>query len=509
MKILSPAQIYEADQATIKNLPISSTDLMEKASSKCFEWIIEQFPDPSRRIHVCCGMGNNGGDGLVISRLLIEKGFRVHTYLISFSEKRSEDFKINLTRLTEMSVSIKELRQGSDFPIIDKDDLVIDAIFGIGLKRTPNVFTKDFIQHLNASIATVISIDMPSGLFADSKVEDKEAVVKSTCTLSFQTPKLAFLLPDHQSYMNYWKILDIALDPFYLERVESDYRWIDHRFINNFIKKRERFSHKGTFGHSLLIGGSFGKIGAMILASRAALKAGSGLVSTYIPKCGYSAMQTSNPEVMVEVDDEKYLQFFNIKTKPNAIGIGPGLGTHLKTKKGFVEFVMDCKVPLVIDADGLNIISEHEDLLKMIPKNTILTPHPKEFQRLVGLWTNDYEKLEKQMDLSSRLQCVVVLKGAYTSIAYNGKLYFNSSGNPGLATAGSGDVLTGIITGLLAQGYTSMRAAILGVYIHGRFNPPTDHPSRGGFHGTLQLWEDFDIIWRCSSPHGSTRTYRG
>ena len=468
MKILSPAQIYEADQATIKNFPISSTDLMEKAGSKCYEWIIKQFPDPSRHIHVCCGMGNNGGDGLVIARLLLEKGFQVQTYLICFSEKRSDDFKVNLTRLTEMKASIKEVRQGDDFPVIHKEDLIIDAIFGIGLKRSPKGFTKDYIQHMNASGATLISIDIPSGLFAASQVQDKEAVVKSNYALSFQVPKLAFLLPDHQSYIKYWKILDIELDLAYLEKVESMHHFVDHKFITDFIKTRKRFSHKGTYGHSLLMGGSFGKVGAMILASKAALKAGSGLVSTYIPKCGYTAMQTSNPEVMVEVDDEKYLQFFNVKTKPDAIGIGPGLGTHLKTKKGFVEFVMHCKIPMVIDADGLNIISEYDDLLKIIPKDSILTPHPKEFQRLVGSWTDDYEKIAKQIDLSSKLQCVVVLKGAYTSIAYNGKLYFNSSGNPGLATAGSGDVLTGIITGLLAQGYTSLQAAILGVYIHGR-----------------------------------------
>ena len=468
MKILSPAQIYEADQATIKNLPISSTGLMEKAGSKCYEWIIKQFPDPSRHIHVCCGMGNNGGDGLVIARLLLEKGFQVQTYLICFSEKRSDDFKVNLTRLTEMKASIKEVRQGDDFPVIHKEDLIIDAIFGIGLKRSPKGFTKDYIQHMNASGATLISIDIPSGLFAASQVQDKEAVVKSNYALSFQVPKLAFLLPDHQSYIKYWKILDIELDLAYLEKVESMHHFVDHKFITDFIKTRKRFSHKGTYGHSLLMGGSFGKVGAMILASKAALKAGSGLVSTYIPKCGYTAMQTSNPEVMVEVDDEKYLQFFNVKTKPDAIGIGPGLGTHLKTKKGFVEFVMHCKIPMVIDADGLNIISEYDDLLKIIPKDSILTPHPKEFQRLVGSWTDDYEKIAKQIDLSSKLQCVVVLKGAYTSIACNGKLYFNSSGNPGLATAGSGDVLTGIITGLLAQGYTSLQAAILGVYIHGR-----------------------------------------
>ena len=468
MKILSPAQIYEADQATIKNFPISSTDLMEKAGSKCYEWIFHQFPEPNRPIHVCCGMGNNGGDGLVISRLLLEKGFQVQTYLICFSEKRSDDFKVNLIRLTEMKASIQEVRHVGDFPVINKHDLIIDAIFGIGLKRSPKGFTKDYIQHMNASGATIISIDIPSGLFAESQVQDKQAVVRSSYVLSFQVPKLAFMLSDHQLYMNYWKVLDIELDPAYLEKVETLYHFVDHKFITDFIKVRKRFSHKGTYGHSLLMGGSFGKVGAMILASKAALKAGSGLVSTYIPKCGYTAMQATNPEVMVEVDDEKYLQFFNVKTKPDAIGIGPGMGTHLKTKKGFVDFVMHCKVPMVIDADGLNIISEYDDLLKIIPKDSILTPHPKEFQRLVGSWTNDYEKLAKQIDLSSTLQCVVVLKGAYTSIAYNGKLYFNSSGNPGLATAGSGDVLTGIITGLLAQHYTSIEAAILGVYIHGR-----------------------------------------
>lgn len=468
MKILSPQQIREADKATIKNFPISSIDLMEKAASKCYDWISEKFPDRSQQIHVFCGMGNNGGDGLVISRLLLGKGFQVNTYLICFSEKRSTDFSVNLKRLTEMKPHIKEIRQRSDFPSIDQKDLVIDAVFGMGLKRSPTGFTKDCIQHINSCSSTVIAIDIPSGLFAQSEVQDREAVIHSKYTLSFQCPKLAFMLSDHQDYIENWNILDIELDHDYLASVDTSYHWVDHDFVANFIKKRQRFSHKGTYGHSLIIGGSFGKVGAIILASKASLKVGSGLVSSYIPKCGYTAMQTNIPEVMVEVDDDKYLQFFNVKTKPDAIGIGPGLGTHIKTKKGFVEFVLQCKLPLVIDADGLNIISEFKDLLNIIPKEAILTPHPKEFERLVGSWNNDYEKLEKQLSLSSRLQCVVVLKGAYTSIASQGQLFFNSTGNPGLATAGSGDVLTGIITGLLSQGYTSLQAAILGVYIHGR-----------------------------------------
>ncbi|MGI9532879.1 NAD(P)H-hydrate dehydratase, partial [Lutimonas sp.] len=269
-------------------------------------------------------------------------------------------------------------------------------------------------------------------------------------------------------FIGLWEVLDIELDADFLETIDTPYRLVQEKELKAIYKKREKFAHKGTFGHSLIIGGSFGKVGAVILASKAALKSGSGLVSTYIPKCGYAAMQSYNPEVMVEVDDEKIVQFFNFKTKPTAIGIGPGLGTHLKTKKGFVEFYSNCRIPMVIDADGLNIISEFSDLKKLLPKGTILTPHPKEFERLVGGWSNDYQKLEKLIDFSTKYHCVVVLKGAYTAIAYKNLVWFNPSGNTALATAGSGDVLTGIITSFLAQGYKPLEAALLGVYCHGR-----------------------------------------
>ena len=468
MKILSATQIYEADLATIKNQAISSTDLMERAAFTCFEWIVTRFPDRSRLIHVCCGMGNNGGDGLVISRLLIENGFLVHTYLINFSQNRSADFKVNLDKLMEMKADVSEVNKLEDFLLIQSQDLVIDAIFGIGLKRSPSGFTKKIIQNVNASNAEIISVDFPSGLFSAAPVMDKEAVIRARYTLTFQAPKLAFLLPESEAYIHEWKVLDIGLDKTYLKSLNSIYYLSDKSLVQSFLKVRKRFSHKGSFGHSLLIGGSYGKIGAMVLASMAALKAGSGLVSAYIPKCGYTAMQSANPEVMVEVDDENYIQYFNFKTRPSAIGIGPGLGTHLKTKKGFVDFFSKCKLPLVIDADGLNIISEFSDLSERIPDNTILTPHPKEFERLVGEWHDDFEKLDKLLDYSKKHKCVVVLKGSYTAIAYQGKVWFNMSGNPALATAGTGDVLTGIITGLLAQGYQSLEASLLGVYIHGR-----------------------------------------
>ncbi len=468
MKILSANQIYEADQATMKNEPISSTDLMERAGLACFNWMHHEFIHDLIVINVFCGMGNNGGDGLVISRLLIEKGYEVRSYLVNFSENRSKDFQINLDRLKDLKQPIYEVNSKNDFPELAANDLIIDAIFGIGLKRSIDGFTKELIHHINGAAATTISIDIPSGLNLDKPVLVDESVIVADQVLTFQAPKLAFLMPENRDHIGSWHVLDIGLDSTYLETVDSKYRFLEISDIQRIYKKRKKFSHKGTFGHSLIIGGSFGKIGAVILASKAALKSGSGLVSSYIPKCGYSAMQGANPEVMVEVDDEKFIQFFNFKTKPTAVGVGPGLGTHLKTKKGFVKFYSNCELPMVIDADGLNIISEFSDLKKLIPKNTVLTPHPKEFERLVGKWTDDYDKLDKLRNFSTAHDCVVVLKGAYTAIAYRDKVWFNSSGNAALATAGSGDVLTGIITSFLAQGYSCLEASLLGVFIHGR-----------------------------------------
>ena len=468
MKVLSAAQVYKADQATIKNTPISSTDLMEKVAKSCFSWICNHFPDSKNLIHICCGMGNNGGDGLVIARLLSEKGYDVRVYLVHFSEKKSNDFVVNFDRLQKTKVIISDIYDSDDFPVFKSQDMVVDAIFGIGIKRPVTDFTKELIQYLNKTKAQIISIDIPSGLYPDQTTSDKEAIIRSNYTLTFQVPKLAFFMPENSDFIGSWEVLDIQLDGAYLETVKSNYYLLEVEDLKRFFKKRDTFSHKGTFGHSLIIGGSFGKIGAVILAARAALKSGSGLVSTYMPKCGYTAMQTANPEVMVEVDDEKYVQFFNFKTRPNAVGIGPGLGTHLKTKKGFVEYYSKCKIPMVIDADGLNIISEYNDLRKLIPKDTILTPHPKEFERLAGKWQDDFQKLDMLLEFSDQYKCVVVLKGAYTSVAYQGKIWFNCSGNPALATAGSGDVLTGIITSLLAQGYNCLEAALLGVFIHGR-----------------------------------------
>ena len=467
MKILSSSQIYQADRATIVNKPISSIELMEKAASKCYTWIIDSLKDGNPTFHIFCGSGNNGGDGLVIARKLLKSDYTVYTYIIEFGKKESNDFRVNYNRLLKLDHEPNILNSLDDFPEINRNDLIIDAIFGIGLSRTPDGLIKEIIQKINQSNERVISIDVPSGMFTEKTMEDKDSVIKSTDTLTFQNPKLSFFLPENYLFCKRWHLIDIDLDQNEISTFSTKFYMVDKEYIHRIYKRRNKFSHKGSHGHSLIIGGSFGKIGAVVLASKASLKAGSGLVTVYIPKCGYDVLQSTNPEVMVEVDSEDHLEFFNYKTKPTVIGIGMGMGTSEKTCIGYRKFLLDNELPLVIDADAINILSKHEELLKIIPENSILTPHPKEFERLVGKWKNDYEKLEKLMKFSTKNNCIVVLKGAHTAIAYLGKIYFNITGNPALATAGSGDVLTGIITGLLAQKYTPLEASIYGVYLHG------------------------------------------
>ena len=466
IKILSAKQIQKVDQITIQNQNISSLDLMEFASKQCFDWIHNRLQGNSIAIHIFCGTGNNGGDGLVVARMLKKHGYNIEVYIIN-SDKRSQNFLTNYERLKELGDWPNMVEFESDFPLISEDDMVIDAIFGIGLNRSPKGIYKSIIQHINKSEAYVLSIDVPSGLFIDKTVKDKESVVKAFQVVTFQTPKLAFLLPENEGYCSNWDVLPIGLDEEFISNLKTDYLVLDKQELLKIYKLRTKFSHKGTFGHSLIIGGSFGKIGAVNLASKAALKIGSGLVSAYIPKCGYNIMQTSIPEVMVEVDDENEINHFNFKTKPTVIGIGIGLGTSKKTEDGFAKFIKNNKTPLVIDADGVNILSKNKELLDLLPKDTVLTPHPKELERLIGKWKNDYQKINEIQKFVKKYNLILVVKGANTIIAKKDELYFNTTGNPALATAGSGDVLTGIITGLIAQKYTAFQASILGVYLHG------------------------------------------
>ncbi|MEX1384279.1 NAD(P)H-hydrate dehydratase [Lutibacter sp.] len=468
MFILNSQQIAAADLATIKNNNISSIDLMEHAAKQCFNWLHNQLKNQNIKIHVFCGIGNNGGDGLVIARYLYENGYNVTCYIVNFSEKRTKEFLINYNRLKEIGKWPTIINNDNDFPEIAFEDIVIDAIFGNGLSRSPEGFTKELINYINSTKAFTLAIDFPSGLFSDSPVIEKEAVLKTSHILTFQTPKLAFLLPENSDFFETWEVLDIGLDSNFMKNLNPTLHYTIKNEVLQLYKPRKKWSHKGTFGHALIIGGSFGKIGAVTLAAKAALKIGSGLVTAYLPKCGYAILQIAIPEVMVEVDNDTSLEYFNFKTNATVIGIGPGMGIVEKTANGFERFIKDNSLPLVIDADAINLLSQNKSLLNYLPKNTVLTPHPKELERLIGTWENDFVKLEKATDFCKKHALIMVIKGAHTVIIDSTSKHFNSSGNPALATAGSGDVLTGIITGLIAQGYQPINAAIFGVYLHGK-----------------------------------------
>jgi len=456
-----------ADKATIKKNGITSIKLMERAANLCFQWLQQRVKPNDVKIHIFCGVGNNGGDGLVITRYLMENNYNVTSYIVNFSQKRSKNFLINYEHVKDIGDWPEVISNENEFPDIEENDLVIDALFGHGLSRAPEGFTKKLIQHINQQQVFTLAIDLPSGLYSNKTVEDEKNVLKANHILTFQYPKLAFFLSENKNFLESWEVIDIGLDNDFVESLHPILNYTTKNDILPIYKFRKKWDHKGSFGHSLLIGGSFGKIGAITLASKSALKIGSGLVTAYVPKCGYQIIQTAIPEVMTEVDSDDVLAYFNFKTKATVIGIGSGMGTAEKTAKGFEKFIKENKIPLVIDADAINLLAKDKNLLNFLPVNTVLTPHPKELERLIGNWKNDYDKLSKALEFAKKHDCILVLKDAITAIVTKDATYFNSTGNPALATAGSGDVLTGIITGLIAQNYTPLDAAIFGVYMHG------------------------------------------
>lgn len=469
MKLFSANQIYKADQITTEKQGIAGEQLMERASLQLFNWMHLRMQGAPVKIHLFCGIGNNGGDGIALARHLLEHGYNIDVYVVNYSEKRSEDFLINLARLKERKCWPNFMNSDDELPEIGKDDIIVDGIFGIGINRTPDDWVIKLIQHLNNSKAFILSIDIPSGLFSDQSPINFDAIIRANYVLSFQAPKLTFFLPESGPYVEQWEALDIGLDEEYLRNAPAAYELIGKNEILNLYKPREKYAHKGTYGHVLILGGSYGKIGSVCLSSKAALHAGCGLVTAYVPAVGYSIIQTALPEIMVLTDKhQEMLTDIKLTLEPTVIGMGMGMGTDDKTVSALAQFLKNNEKPLVIDADALNILSKNQDLLQFIPKDTILTPHPKELERLIGKWKNDFDKLDKVKKFSKKHQCVVVIKGANTIVIQNDQGYVNTTGNPGMATAGTGDVLTGIISGLRAQGYTALEAAIFGVYLHGR-----------------------------------------
>lgn len=464
-KVFTVDKIRLADQFTIKNEPIASIDLMERAAKSCLDWLLERT-SKTQSFAIFCGPGNNGGDGLAIARLLSEKDFKVSVFILEV-ERYSSDFQINNERL---KVPINTIKAEADFPQINNQEIIVDALFGSGLSKPLEGLVAKLVKHLNQQNTLKVAIDIPSGVYADKSSESKKAIrFQADYTLSFQFPKLAFFMPENDAFVGDWQVLDIGLSQEYIQVTETSYYFLVPNSAKELIRPRAKFSHKGSFGHGLLIAGSQGKMGAAVLAGKASLRSGAGLTTVHHPKGESSIIPTAVPELMTSIDENETV-FSKIPELSNysAIAIGPGLGTAKATQSAFKFLIQESKVPLVIDADALNILAENKTWLSFLPKNSILTPHIKEFERLVGKTDNGFERLEKQIAFAKKHQLYLILKGAHTSIASpEGKVFFNSTGNPGMATGGSGDVLTGILLGLKAQNYTSLHASILAVFLHG------------------------------------------
>jgi NAD(P)H-hydrate epimerase len=466
MQILNSNQIRAWDEFTIQHEPIRSIDLMERAAATCYQWITQQYED--RKFSIFCAKGNNGGDGLAIARML-SANHTVTIYILEFGHLGTNDFQTNLARLHQTAVAIKFIPNEETIPVIPSDDIIIDALFGSGLNRPLEGLTAQLVNKINSFGNTIISIDIPSGLSVDKSSKGNIAI-HATHTLSFQCYKPAFLVAENEPYIGNLHVLDIGLDKNYLQTIQLCYHFIDHRLARSIVKPRGKFAHKGNFGHALLIAGSYGKIGAAILAARGCLRSGVGLLTVHTPACGNNILQTAIPEAMVDSDDHERINttITAALNKYDCVGIGPGINTAYETTALLQNVLSAYSKPMVFDADALNILSANKELLNKMPPYSILTPHPKEFEKLFGKSANDFDRIELAKQKSKELKVVIILKGHHSFIATpDEKYFFNSSGNPGMATGGSGDVLTGIATAFLSQHYSPEQATILSVYLHG------------------------------------------
>jgi ADP-dependent NAD(P)H-hydrate dehydratase / NAD(P)H-hydrate epimerase len=469
MKIFSASQIRDCDAYTIHIAGMPSIDLMERAASKCADWLMTHF-DADTLFITLCGTGNNGGDGLAITRLLAQRGIGVKAFVVKFAPEYSANCDTNLKRLQLLNPELVEIVEPDTFITdIPRHVVFIDALLGTGVNRPAEGWLSDFIRHINLQPNRKIAIDMPSGLPADSIPPMHDiAIVHADDTLSFQFYKRTFLHPETGIYAGRIHVLDIGLDKKYIADAPSQYQATELSDAQAIYHPRDPFAHKGIYGSVLMVGGSYGKIGAITLSALAAARAGAGLVTALTPACGYDILQTAAPEIMCRTQGVHEINRIDDWDSYKAIGIGPGMGTGSDTAQALAEFIDACKDPIVLDADALNIISRRKELLAKLPPGSILTPHPKEFARLFGDSANSMTQLEQARMQAMRYNINIVLKGHYTAVVTTeGDCHYNLTGNPGMATGGSGDVLTGIITGLLAQGYTPPDAAIFGVYIHG------------------------------------------
>lgn len=470
MKIFPTQSIKELDAYTIANEPIASIDLMERAAQALTQAIAERW-EVDTPFTAFAGPGNNGGDALAVSRLLAEKGYKVEVYLFNTKGNLSPDCEANKERLAGVEhVDFHEVTSQFVPPVLTDDHIVIDGLFGSGLNKPLSGGFAAVVKYINASPAQVVAIDVPSGLMGEENTFNVRAnIIRADLTLSLQLPKLAFLFAENQEFVGEWELLDIGLSEDAIEDTDTDYFLLEGEDMQYLLKPRGKFAHKGDFGRALLIAGSQGMAGASVLAAKACLRSGVGLLKLHVPQCNNVIVQTSVPEAMTELDASDTCFACPTDTDEyQAVGVGPGLGKSEETEAALLELIDSCQVPMVVDADALNILGEHRKFIGRLPKGSILTPHPKELERLVGNCQDSYERLTKARELARTSGLYIILKGAYSVvITPQGQCYFNTTGNPGMATGGSGDVLTGVVLALLAQGYAPKDAACLAMYVHG------------------------------------------
>ncbi len=470
MKILPTNIIKVLDKQIIATESIESIDLMERAAIALSNAIMERWHN-DMPVVIFAGPGNNGGDALAIARFLAENDYAIEVYLFNTANNLSVECQINKQRIEEVSnINFHEITNQFTPPILTRDTLVIDALFGAGLNKPLSGGFAAVVRHINASQATVVSIDIPSGLMGeDNSTNIKANIVRADVTLSLQFPKLAFLFAENESIVGDWDVVDLNIDNDIIDDIETNYNLIDIEEVKSYIKPRSKFSHKGNYGHALLVAGSYGMAGAAVLSAKACMRSGTGILTVHSPYANNCILQTTVPTAIIENDiQEKEWGEYIDTSKYQAIAIGPGIGQSALTEMVLIDQINECQSPMILDADALNIIANNKNLLNNLPEKSILTPHPKEFERLVGKCQNSYERLMKGSELAKSANIYIVLKGAFTTIITpDSKFYFNPTGNAGMATGGSGDVLTGIMLALMAQGYSSEQVCKISTFVHG------------------------------------------
>lgn len=472
MKIFNSTQIRELDKYTIEHEPISSIDLMERAATAITQAIADTWTTFTPMV-VFAGPGNNGGDALAVARMLADNGYTVSVYLFNIKGTLSDDCAENKRRAMENKhiTNFTEVIHEFDPPQLTTGTVVVDGLFGTGLDKPLDKGFASLVKYINQSPCKVVSIDMPSGLMSESNTyNSSNHIIKADLTLTLQTKKLSFLLADCQQYIGRLRVLDIRLSKEYMRKTEAMYNMLEEDEVRSMLMPRSDFAHKGDMGHAMLIVGSYGMAGAAVLATRACMRAGVGKVTVHTPGRNCAILQTAVPEAVLEIDVEDTYFSDAVPTEGyNALGIGPGLGQLEGTAIALIAQLRRTQAPIIADADALNILGSHRAWMQQLPRDIIMTPHPKEFDRLSGVRSiDDYDRLSKARDMAIKLHCYVLLKGHYSALCMpDGKVVFNSTGNSGMATAGSGDVLTGIITALLARGYNQRTACMIGMYVHG------------------------------------------